>query len=106
MPPLSVDSTGILNQPLRRHGAARRVPLPLAALFLRGTTSTLAVARRDRSCQANVEASAVFERAASSTSVRRTVERGPCRVGVDREVRAEGRYAGEAVLTACKLPVG
>ena len=37
MPPLSVDSTGILNQPLRRPGAARRVVLlPLAALLLRG----------------------------------------------------------------------
>jgi hypothetical protein len=40
MPPLSVDSTGILNQPLRRHGAARRVPLPLAALFLRGRSDS------------------------------------------------------------------
>jgi hypothetical protein len=37
MPPLSVDSTGVLNERLGRHGAARRVvPLPLAALLLRG----------------------------------------------------------------------
>ena len=41
MPPLSVDSTGILNQRLRRPGAARRVVLlPLAALLRRGRSAS------------------------------------------------------------------
>jgi hypothetical protein len=34
MPPLSVESTGVLNERLGRLGAARRVvPLPLATLL-------------------------------------------------------------------------
>src|SRR4051812_21356030 len=49
MPPLSVESTGVLNERLGRHGAARQVvPLPLAALLVRGKGSSDCAAAKVR----------------------------------------------------------